>query len=383
MIDTKHDQVFVLTAHELRRAGVKGRSPRPDSIRLAVFRGEDDAYAAIEDGNEETVHPVQIVTADGGRTGWPVTDTAWPVVHDVENYLRARGLARLSAEERSALPIAKSQPRARADRSRHAFPSAGLITVHGAYMDVAHKAPAKLVALFCDDADALRAAKDLSNVAGSDGHTAPLRTVTLDGGLSCHLLGDEPPLRIWELAAYLAERGRAKLTSEERAALGLAPEPPVPAILTVYEVLEVHVDRGIGGNVMKNMTGVGVFLRAAEAQQAAKGLCNEEGQDGETRPVRLLTTDGRTGWKLPFGHDRASDCEEGPPVTVWHGIDAYFRERARARLTAGERLALLPPVEHETGGPPAAPRLRGLVTLYQATQIAEHSLTHVVGYFVD
>ncbi len=166
MTDTTHDQVFMLTAHELRRAGVKGRGPRPDSIRLAFFGREDDAYAAIEDGNEETAHPVQMVTADGGRTGWLVTDTAWPIGHDVESYLRVRGLAKLSTEERSALPIAKSQPQTRADRPRHAtaFPAAGLITVHGAY---AHreelgspKTAAKLVALFCDDAAALRAAKD-------------------------------------------------------------------------------------------------------------------------------------------------------------------------------------------------------------------------------
>ncbi len=208
--------------------------------------------------------------------------------------------------------------------------------------------------------------------------------MTLDGGLSCHLLGDEPPLRIWELAAYLAERGRAKLTSEERGALGLVPEPPFPAVLTAYEVLAVQVDRSLGGNVMRDMTGVGVFLRASEAQQAARGLCNEEGQDGETRPVRVLTIDGRTGWKLPLGHDRAGDCEEGPAVTVWYGLAAYLRERARARLTAGERLALLPPVERESGGPPAAQRLMGLVTLYEATQIAERSLKRaVVGYFVD
>jgi hypothetical protein len=315
-----------------------------------------------------------MVTIDDGHTGWPVGDTAWSIYHDVDRYFRERGLAKLSAEERGALPIAHSQARTRADRSRRAtaFPAAGIITVHGAYMHVepwpGSAMPPRPVALFCNDADALRAAKDLSNLAGNDGTTGAIRAVTLDGGLSCHLIADEPPLRIWELATYLAEYGRAKLTSEERAALGLAPEPSFPAILTVYEALEVHVQGGIGGCVRGEATGVGVFLHEADAQQAVKGLCNREGENGETWAVRVLTLDGRTGWKLPLAHPGTGDCKEAPAVTVWHAFDAYLRERAQARLTAGERLAILPLVEPETGGAHAAPSLIGLVTLYEATQ---------------
>ena len=370
-----------LTAYELRSAN--------GGILMGVFRCADDAHAAIENGDEERVNPVRMVTADGGRTGWLVKHTPWPIWHDVDIYLRERGLAKLSDAECGALSTAASQARTRADRSRHAttVPLAGVITVHGAYRYAEERGHpetlGELVALFCDDADALRAAKDLSDLAGRDGKTSAMRAVTLDGGLSCHLIGDEPPLRIWELAAYLAERGLAKLTPEERAALGLTHEPLFPAILTVHEALQVHVDRGIGGSLVQTMTGVGLFLRASDAQRAARDLCNEAGQDGETRPVRVLTLDGRVGWKLPLAHARTGECEEVPGVAIWRDQDAYLRERARARLTVGERLAVLPRVEPEPGGTPAAPPLVGLVRLYEATQTAERSMTHVVGYFVD
>jgi hypothetical protein len=370
------EAAFVLTAYELRG---------PGNRVVRIFRQQDDARAAIEHGDHKTVEPVQMVTVDGGRTGWRIED-AWPIWRDVHRYLRERALAKLSVPERDALSMAVGQAPTGAEQARAVpgIPSAGLITVHGAsyqHVDGHGRAetPAKLSALFYTEADALRAALDLSNGAGHDGITRAIRAVTLDGGLSCHMIGDEPPWRIWELTAYLAERARAKLTAEESAALGLAPEPTYPAIVTAYEAVAVHVQPSFGGCQIQNLKGVGVFVRASDAQQAARGLSNEPGRDGQTRPVRVMTLDGRSGFRVPLAHDGT----EAPPVTVWHSLDAYLRERARARLTAGEQLAALPAVEPVTGGAPQASPFVGVVELWEAVQTADAAPDVVVGNFVN